>query len=83
MTLRQAVMLQVRVDGLEKWSPSGHKGADKRDVVFDSQLEFILPGSIANNRQERVVLEVQSSNFSVDVSKVSLDGFLSKTSKFG
>ena len=49
----------MRVDGIEKWSPSGHKGADKRDVVFDAQLEFILRGSIANNREETVVLEVR------------------------
>ena len=54
---------QVRVDGFEKWSPSGHKGADKRDVVFDSQLEFILPGSIANNREETVVLEVRIASY--------------------
>ena len=50
--------VQVMVDGLEKWTPPGHKGADKRDLVFDSQLEFILPGSIANNREQMVVLEV-------------------------
>ena len=52
---------QVRVDGIEKWSPPGRKGADKRDVVFDSQLEFILPGRIANKRDETVVLEVRES----------------------
>jgi hypothetical protein len=46
------------VDGIEKWTPPGHKGADKRDLVFDSQLEFILPGSIANDREQMVVLEV-------------------------
>ena len=46
------------MDGHEKWTPPGHKGADKRDLVFDSALEFILPGSIANDRQLMVILEV-------------------------
>ena len=57
-TQHNMLRVQVVVDGIEKWSPQGHKGADKRDVVFDNQLEFILPGSIANNRQQMVVLEV-------------------------